>query len=170
MAAQPKPYTEYPPSYFNIVEHFQISSDPLSFPMTARKVQVVRRSLYRFFRSLSLGLETNPKYIESLLNVTRDLMVCISPSSARRDEPAELVIELNPLSDRILFPERFLGNLGQGDTEQGSGSASSTKALPIPNEDDDVIAGLEALRLAGEKRRAQDGATSDNTELAGKKK
>ena len=104
MGIHAKPYTEYPHHYFKIVEHFQSADTPLSHSMTARQAQVSRRSLYRFFAALRAGHSSNPSYVGPLLDVARDLNICVRPSSARKDDVAQLVVELNPLSDRVLFP------------------------------------------------------------------
>lgn len=107
MTAKAKPYTDYPAQYFKIIEHFQASNDSLSFSMTARQAQGVRRSFYRFLSALTSSVASNPIYIQSLLNVSCDLFLCLRPASARGEDDAQLVVELNPICDRVISPTSF---------------------------------------------------------------
>ncbi len=107
MASKAKPYTDYPEQYFKILEHFQSSNDSISFSMTARQVQGTRRSFYRFLSALTSSISSNPIYIQSLLNVSRDLILCLRPVDARGEERADLLIELNPICDRVISPTSF---------------------------------------------------------------
>lgn len=122
--AKPKPYTDYPQQYFKIIEHFQTSNDSISFPAKARQVQSTRKSFYRFLSALTSSIASNPSYIQGLLNVSRDLVLCLRPIDARGDEEAELMIELNPICDRIISPDSF----------PPPGGVSSDTSTPIPHE------------------------------------
>ena len=88
MTTRAKPYTDYPEQYFKILEHFQSSNDPITFSMSARQVQGTRTSFYRFLSTLTKSISSNPTYIQSLLNVSRDLVLCLRPVDARGEDRA----------------------------------------------------------------------------------
>jgi len=100
MARRARPFTEYPPRFFEALESFFSSTEEVSFTLSARDAYSTRNRFYDLFHAIRAEQRQRPtdRYLCGLMNLARDLMLVIRPASARGDEEVRLIIKLHPLS------------------------------------------------------------------------
>jgi len=94
-------WKDYPENYFNVVEKFAREGEDVVLKDTYAAVSYVRHDLHRFFKALSLAAENDPLAAQ-LSNITRDIILIIEPPHANREDPAKLIIKMNPLAKALL--------------------------------------------------------------------
>ncbi len=100
MGREQKTYKEYPDSYFEMLEHFQTSSEDWVVERSFRELSSLRHRLYRFFKALQEEVVAGraDEYVLGLLKVKRNLSVSLLPVRAKGEEPAVLRIQLETLT------------------------------------------------------------------------
>lgn len=98
----PKGYKDYPENYFKVVEKFSKEGEDIVLEDTYAAVAYVRHDLHRFFKAVSLEAETD-KYAATLSNIIRDMVLMLEPVYANREDPAKLIIKVNPLAKATLL-------------------------------------------------------------------
>lgn len=90
-----KAVDDYPQAYFQILEHFIESEEPIIIPnIMWEDAHSQRKALYRFFEALR---DAEPNiYRKKLYNVSRDLVMSVSPARGKTGVPAKLVIRFPP--------------------------------------------------------------------------
>ena len=94
-------YKDYPENYFAVVEKFAKNGEDVVLEDTYASVCYVRHDLHRFFKALSLAAETD-RYAADLSNIIRDMILILEPPHAKREDPAKLIIKVNPLTKALL--------------------------------------------------------------------
>jgi len=94
-------YKDYPENYFNVVEKFARNGEDVVLEDTYAAISYVRHDLHRFFKALSLAAESD-RYAADLSNIIRDIILIIEPPHAKREDPAKLVIKVNPMTKALL--------------------------------------------------------------------
>ena len=94
-------YKDYPENYFNVVEKFARNGEDVVLEDTYAAIAYVRHDLHRFFKALSVAAESD-RYAADLSNIIRDIILIIEPPHANREDPAKLIIKVNPLAKAIL--------------------------------------------------------------------
>ena len=94
-------YKDYPENYFNVVEKFARNGEDVVLEDTYAAISYVRHDLHRFFKALSIAAESD-RYAADLSNIIRDIILIIEPPHANREDPAKLVIKVNPMTKALL--------------------------------------------------------------------
>ena len=97
-----KDYTSYPPQYFQLIEEFAVNGQEVELEGTYSEMVYVRHDLNRFFVLLRSAGRAGDKYAQNLSETTRDIVLSIIPSRARKDEPAKLILKINPIVKAVL--------------------------------------------------------------------
>ena len=98
-------YSEYPPSYFILIERFESDRSEVRIPFQARAAWARRRDFYRLREALRAA-PIGDKYARKIHNLLNDLVFVLDPSDARGEEDCELVIISNPMGEAV---EKVLG-------------------------------------------------------------
>lgn len=100
-----KNFRDYPEAYFTIIEHFDESTEDYCIEGSYNQLSASRHDLYRFREALNRSYNEDP-LARKLSNVFRDLTISILPYEASREDPATLIIRLNPLVKAVIEANR----------------------------------------------------------------
>jgi len=96
MPPKKKPSKEYPASYFKVLEAFGEGRDGVSVDMTYREAVSRRHHFYRFFGSLAEEYNKDD-YTRRLSDTANTVVISISPSKARDNDPVTITFSINPI-------------------------------------------------------------------------
>lgn len=95
-----KKYKDYPDAYFEVIESFSAKGEDTVLEDTYGAVVYTRHDLHRFFKAIHLASEDDT-YAAGLANILRDIVMIIEPPHAKREDPAKLIVRLNPMSKMV---------------------------------------------------------------------
>jgi len=155
MSRYARPFTEYPPRFYETIEHFFTSIDPVTFNhLSAREAFSTRNRFYDLFRAIRRAATSRPSdsYLTSLMDIARDLTIEIRPGSARGEEPVTLTIRLHPLSKLYDsgppgFPSASPGPSASLPTLPDTSHTSLPSQDTTPSQDPDLTSAVESLFL-----------------------
>lgn len=96
-----KNYKDFPENYFKVLEKFSKNGEDVVLRDNYAAVCYVRHDLHRFFKALSVA-STEDRYAADLSNITRDIILVVEPTHAGREDPAKLILKMNPMTKAIL--------------------------------------------------------------------
>lgn len=139
MPYKQKSSSEYPDSYFKVLELFSEGQKDIQIPMTYREACSRRHHFYRFFKALAVDY-TKDVYIKRMSDIANTVIISIQPSTARNNEIVELLFYINPielaLGDKPIYED--------------------TDAPIVPGASGDTYDPLEIEKLISEKHEGEE--------------